>query len=92
MMGFFEYHERKSSHIAVSLRPVRSKDYQHASMWTTLSPGDAVLAEHPLRPIRKIVNGILAELSPEFAPLCSKYGRPSTPPERLLRTLLAHSP
>jgi len=63
---------------------VRSKDYQHASIWTTLSPEEAVPADHPLRPIRKMVNEILAELSPAFAPLYSAYGRPSIPPEKLL--------
>jgi transposase len=67
---------------------VRSRDYQHATMWTTLSPEVAVPADHPLRPIRKMVNEILAELSPEFAPLYSKHGRPSIPPEKLLRALL----
>lgn len=67
---------------------MRSKDYQRASMWTTLSPEEAVPSNHPLRPIRKMVNEILAELSPEFAPLYAKHGRPSIPPEKLLRALL----
>jgi transposase len=67
---------------------LRSKDYQHASMWSTLSPEDTVPRDHPLRPIRKMVNEILAELSPELTPLYSKVGRPSIPPEKLLRALL----
>jgi transposase len=67
---------------------VRSKDSQRSSMWTTLSPEEAVPADHPLRPIRKMVNEILAELSPEFSPLYSRHGRPSIPPEKLLRALL----
>jgi transposase len=44
--------------------------------------------DHPLRPIRQIVDEALAELSPEFETLYAKLGRPSIPPERLLRALL----
>lgn len=67
---------------------MRSKDLQNSSMWTTLSPEDAVPADHPLRPIRTMVNEILAELSPEFSKLYAKRGRPSVAPEKLLRALL----
>jgi transposase len=58
-------------------------DNQRTSIWTTLSPEEAVPSDHPLRPIRTMVNGILAELSPH-----ARRGRPSIPPERLLRALL----
>src|SRR5262247_2092977 len=47
-----------------------------------------VPADHPLRPIREMVDTILRELSPEFARLYAKTGRPSIPPEKLLRALL----
>lgn len=57
-------------------------------MWTTLSPEDAVPAEHPLRPIRAMVNEILRELSPEFSKMYALRGRPSIAPERLFRALL----
>lgn len=57
-------------------------------MWTTLQPEQTVPESHPLRPIRSIVNEILAELSPKFSRLYSKRGRPSIPPEKLLRALL----
>ncbi len=67
---------------------MRSKDLQRTSMWTRLSPEEAVPQEHPLRPIRVVVNSILDELSPEFSKLYAKRGRPSIPPERLLRALL----
>ena len=70
------------------LRPLRSKDIQRASMWTTLSPEDAVPANHPLRPIRTMVNAILADLSPDFAKMYAKRGRPSIAPEKPLRALL----
>ena len=44
--------------------------------------------DHPLRPIRTMVDKVLKELSPEFNKMYSKVGRPSIPPEQLLRTLL----
>jgi transposase len=46
------------------------------------------VAEHPLRPVRKMVDEILKEMSPKFAELYSQVGRPSIAPERLLRSLL----
>ncbi len=67
---------------------MRSNDQQRSSMWPTLSPEDVVPVDHPLRSIRKMVNEILAELSPEFSKLYSKRGRPSIAPEKLLRAQL----
>jgi transposase len=49
---------------------------------------DRVPQNHPLRAIRKFVDPILAELSPRFDAIYSKTGRPSIPPEQLLRALL----
>src|SRR5688500_4313188 len=43
---------------------------------------------HPLRTIRLIVNEALAGLSPGFHDLYARIGRPSIPPEQLLRALL----
>ena len=47
-----------------------------------------VPATHPLRTIRGIVDAALVELSPVFAGLYARLGRPSIPPEQLLRALL----
>jgi len=47
-----------------------------------------VRKDHPLRPIRAMVDEVLKELSPEFAKMYAKGGRPSIPPEQLLRALL----
>jgi hypothetical protein len=44
--------------------------------------------DHPLRAILRIVDEALVALSPEFEGLYAKFGRPSIPPERLLRALL----
>jgi transposase len=47
-----------------------------------------VRADHPLRPIRAIVNDALAALEGQFAALYAQVGRPSIPPEKLLRAML----
>ncbi|WP_317994189.1 IS5 family transposase [Vulcanimicrobium alpinum] len=67
---------------------MRTHDEQRASVWTTLQPEDTVPGDHPLRPMRVMVNEILRELSPEFSKLYSRRGRPSIAPEKLLRALL----
>src|SRR5262244_660703 len=67
---------------------MRGDDRQQAGMWSYLSPEQRVPADHPLRPIRAMVDTVLAEMSFEFAKLYSPVGRPSIPPEKLLRALL----
>jgi len=57
-------------------------------MFSYLSPEERVPANHPLRPIRTMVDVALKALSPAFGCLYSVYGRPSIPPEKLLRALL----
>jgi transposase len=67
---------------------MRGDDNQQEGIFSYISPEKRVPADHPLRPIRKLVDEILKEMSPQFAKLYSKVGRPSTAPERLLRSLL----
>jgi transposase len=67
---------------------MRGDDRQQAAMWSYISPEQRVPDDHPLRPIRAMVDTIVADLSPEFAKLYSPVGRPSIPPEKLLRALL----
>ena len=67
---------------------MRGDDRQQAEMWSDMSPEQRVPSDHPLRPIRAMVDAILAGLSPEFATLYSPVGRPSIPPEKLWRALL----
>ena len=57
-------------------------------MFSYLSPEERVPGKHPLRPIRLLVDQALKSLSPDFSRLYSAYGRPSIPPEKLLRALL----
>src|SRR5882757_3348561 len=67
---------------------MRGDDNQQAGMFSYISPEKRVPVDHPLRPIRKIVDEILKEMSPKFQKLYSDVGRPSIAPERLLRSLL----
>src|SRR5205809_7229296 len=69
-------------------QPMRGTDSQQSAMFSYLSPEERVPANHPLRPIRLMVDEALKALSPGFSRLYSAYGRPSIPPEKLLRALL----
>jgi transposase len=66
---------------------MRGDDNLQEGMYSYISPEKRVPADHPLRPIRKIVDEILKEMSPKFQKLYSDVGRPSIAPERLLRSL-----
>jgi transposase len=57
-------------------------------MFSYISAAQRVPAEHPLRRIREMADTALKALSREFDRLYSKVGRPSIPPEHLLRALL----
>jgi len=57
-------------------------------MFSYISPELRVPQDHPLRTIRRLVDAVLVDLSPQFAKLYSDVGRPSIPPEQLLRALL----
>ena len=67
---------------------MRGDDVQQQAMFSYLSPEARVPQDHPLRPIRKMVNQALADLSRDFQAMYSSAGRPSIPPEKLLRALL----
>ena len=54
-------------------------------MFSYITPAQRVPKDHPLRPIRTMVDTALKELSPVFQRLYSRIGRPSIPPERLIR-------
>ena len=57
-------------------------------MFSFVSLEQRVPENHPLRPIRAMVDQALTELSESFEALYSRVGRPSIPPEKLLRALL----
>jgi transposase len=67
---------------------MRGLDYQQSSAFSYVSPEQRVPASHPLRPIRKLMDAALANLSPIFEQIYSTTGGPSIAPEKLLRALL----
>lgn len=67
---------------------MRGSDTQTGHLFSYLSPEQRVPADHPLRAIRQMTDQVLQELSPLFARVYATQGRPSVPPEQLLRALL----
>jgi transposase len=67
---------------------MRGNEDGQADVWSYIPLEQRVPADHPLRPIRIMVDAVLTELSPQFTRLYSRVGRPSIPPEHLLRALL----
>jgi len=67
---------------------MRGDDAGQVAVFSYISPEQRVPKGHPLRPLLAIVNDVLERMSPLFAELYSHTGRPSIPPEKLLRALL----
>jgi transposase len=67
---------------------MRGEDTHQDHLYSYLSPEQRVPADHPLRAIRRMANTVLERLSPQLDTLYSAVGRPSIPPEKLLRALL----
>jgi len=67
---------------------MRGVDVKQEAMFSYVSPEQRVPPDHPLRPIREMVDQALQEMSPRLARLYAQVGRPSIAPERLLRALL----
>jgi transposase len=67
---------------------MRGGDDIQGAVFSYVSPEARIPKDHPLRRIRDLADDALRRLSPEFDRLYSKVGRPSIPPERLLRALL----
>jgi transposase len=67
---------------------MRGLDQRTGELFSYVDLEARVRADHPLRPIRGIVNEALAALEAELAPLYARIGRPSIPPEKLLRAML----
>jgi transposase len=67
---------------------MRGKDTQQSAMFSYLSAEQRVPLNHPLRPVREMVDIALAGLSSSFTSLYADWGRPSIAPEKLLRALL----
>ena len=67
---------------------MRGDDQHQSGMFSYVSLENRVPQDHPLRVIRKTVDEILRSMAKEFEGMYAKTGRPSVPPERLLRAVL----
>ena len=67
---------------------MRGTDRTQSTMFSYVSPEARIPADHPLRATREMTNRALARLDRKFRKLYSRTGRPSVPPEQLLRALL----
>jgi transposase len=64
---------------------MRGKVDPQSDMLALISPESVVPKDHPLRRIKRLVDEVLRNLSPEFDAMYAELGRPSIPPERLLK-------
>ena len=67
---------------------MRGADIHQEGLFSYMSPESRIPKRHPLRPIRQMIDAALAALSDEFEASYSQTGRPSIPPEKLVRALL----
>jgi transposase len=67
---------------------MRGRDEHNETLFSFVQLENRVPRDHPLRTIRRITNQALASLSGQFEVMYAETGRPSIPPERLLRALL----
>jgi transposase len=67
---------------------MRGTDHPQSKMFSYVSPEARIPTDHPLRATREMANRALGRLDGKFRSLYSRTGRPSIPPEQLLRALL----
>ena len=67
---------------------MRGMDETSGSLFSYVDLEERIPARHPLRKVRQVVNDALASLDAEFESLYTDFGRPSIPPERLIRASL----
>jgi transposase len=70
---------------------MRGQSDDQTPLFHTFNVEDRIRADHPLRDIKRRVDGILQGMSSQLAGAYSRKGRPSVPPERLLKALLLMS-
>ena len=67
---------------------MRGQDHQQSDIFSYLSPEQRVRQDHPLRAIRAMADLALSSMTERFDTMYAKTGRPSIPPEKLLRAQL----
>ena len=70
---------------------MRGRSDEQTPLFHVFNVEDRIRPDHPLRDIKRRTDGILAALASQFAAAYSHTGRPSVPPERLLKALLLMS-
>jgi transposase len=70
---------------------MRGADERTGAMFSYVSLEERVPSDHPLRSVRHITDRALARISPQLGTLYVNFGRPSIPPEKLLRALLVQA-
>jgi transposase len=68
---------------------MRGRDNRAEGFFSYVRLGERIPADHPLRPIEPLAHGALDALNQRFAGLYSSMGRPSIPPEMLLRAFFS---
>jgi transposase len=67
---------------------MRGTDVHQEGLFSYVSPESRIPKDHPLRPIRAMVDSALSELNDQFETSYARLGRPSIAPEKLVRALL----
>jgi transposase len=71
---------------------MRGEERRQRPMLMALNVDQRIANEHPLRRIKQLAEALLKGLFPVFDQMYSAVGRPSIPPERLLKALLLMAP
>src|SRR5512141_2577654 len=64
---------------------MRGQKKQQVTLFSLRTPDERVPKAHPLRRVKDMADAVLAALSPTFEKMYSRMGRPSIPPEQLLK-------
>lgn len=67
---------------------MRGDSINQGELFSYVSQESRIPETHPIRKVRKIVDAALAEIEPAFDDMYSSVGRPSIPPEQLIRVML----
>jgi len=67
---------------------MRGESDNQTSLFSYVSLESRIPEQHPIRKIRAVVGNALTEMAPEFDAMYAASGRPSIPPEQLIRALL----
>jgi transposase len=67
---------------------MRGQDEQQGQMLLGVTPEDFIPEDHPIRRIRSLADAVLKQLSPQLSAMYSTIGRPSVPPEHLIKATL----